>query len=49
VTKPARYRYRSAMTGRYVCRAWAERNPSTTVRERVTSRAFDRFCKGKTK
>lgn len=43
----AKYRYRSAITGRYVSAKFAARNPSTTVRERVTSRKFDRFCKGK--
>ena len=35
MTKPARYRYRSAITGRYVSRKFAMRNPSTTLRERV--------------
>lgn len=43
----AKYRYRSAITGRYVSSAFAQRNPSTTVRERVTSRKFDTFCKGR--
>lgn len=28
-----RYRFRSAITGRYVSRAYAEANPETTVRE----------------
>ena len=28
-----RFRYRSAITGRYVSEAFARRNPSTTVRE----------------
>lgn len=32
--KPA-YRYRSAITGRYVSAAYAKKHPSTTVRERV--------------
>jgi hypothetical protein len=31
-----RYRYRSAITGRYVSEAFAKRNPSTTVREKVS-------------
>ena len=30
-----RYRYRSAITGRYVSAAYATANPETTVRERV--------------
>lgn len=29
------YRYRDAVTGKYVSREYAEENPSTTVRERV--------------
>lgn len=33
--KPKRFRYRSAITGRYVSGAFAKRNPSTTVREKV--------------
>ena len=33
----SRYRYRSAITGRYVSEAFAKRNPSTTVREKVAS------------
>ncbi len=32
--KPA-YRYRSAITGRYVSAAYAKRHPTTTVREAV--------------
>lgn len=44
--KRAAYRYRSAITGRYVSAEFAARNPSSTVRERVTSKAFDKFCKG---
>ena len=28
-----RYRYRSAITGRYVSAAWARSHPRTTVRE----------------
>jgi hypothetical protein len=30
-----RYRYRSAITGRYVTKAYAARYPHLTVRERV--------------
>ena len=45
--KPARYRYRSAITGKYVSAAFAKRNPRTTIRELVTTRQFDRWCKGK--
>jgi hypothetical protein len=30
-----RYRWRDAVTGRYVTKAYAEANPATTVRERV--------------
>lgn len=45
--KPVAHRYRSAITGRYVSAAFAKRNPSSTVRERVTSRKFNSFCKGK--
>lgn len=30
-----RYRYRDAVTGRFVSRAYAEEHPDTTVRERV--------------
>lgn len=40
------YRYRSAITGRYVSAEFAKRNPSSTVRERVTSKSFNWFCKG---
>lgn len=40
------YRYRSAITGKYVSAAFAKRNPRTTIRERVASRAFDQFVKG---
>lgn len=29
------YVYRSAITGRFVDAAWAKRNPSTTIREKV--------------
>lgn len=46
MSKPKAYRYRSAITGRYVSQAFAKRNPSTTIREAVTSKQFDRFCKG---
>jgi|GEM_PF-3401230 hypothetical protein len=36
MTKPkATYRYRSAVTGRYVKAAYAKRYPARTVRERV--------------
>lgn len=31
----ARYRYRDAVTGQYVGKAYADANPATTVRERV--------------
>lgn len=44
--KRTAYRFRSAITGRYVSAEFAKRNPSSTVRERVTSPAFNRFCKG---
>lgn len=30
-----RYRYRSALTGRFVSAAYAKRRPSTTIRELV--------------
>ena len=30
-----RYRYRSAITGRYVSATYAARHPQTTVRERL--------------
>lgn len=30
-----RYVYKSAITGRFVSRAYAEANPETTVKERV--------------
>lgn len=33
--KRIRYRYRSAITGRYVKAAYAARYPKSTVRERV--------------
>lgn len=36
--KPA-YRYRSAITGRYVKPAYAKRYPKRTVRERVKPKA----------
>lgn len=29
------YRYKSAVTGRWVSKAYAEANPDTTIRERV--------------
>lgn len=45
--KPASYRYRSAITGKYVSAEFAKRNPRTTVRELVTSPQFDRWCNGK--
>ncbi len=32
------YVYRSAVTGKFVSRAWADLNPDTTVRQRV------RYC-----
>ena len=35
MSKRATYRYRSAITGRYVSAAYAKRHPTTTVRERV--------------
>lgn len=34
-SKPKQYRYRSAVTGRYVKAAYAKRYPHLTVRERV--------------
>lgn len=34
--RKAAYRYRSAVTGRYVTAAYAKRYPKKTVRERVT-------------
>lgn len=40
------FRYRSAITGRFISEKQAKRNPRTTVRERVTSREFNSFCKG---
>lgn len=40
------YRYRSAVTGRYVSAAYAKRHPKTTVREVVPSKGFAKFCKG---
>lgn len=39
------YRYRSAVTGRWVSEAYAKRYPHLTVRERVTSDGFNQFCK----
>lgn len=33
-----KYIYRSAITGRVVTKAWAERHPSTTVKEQVTAK-----------
>lgn len=33
--KPKQYRYRSAVTGRYVTASYAKRYPHRTVRERV--------------
>lgn len=33
-----RYRYRSAITGRFVRAAWAERHRGITVRERIRPR-----------
>lgn len=44
--KPAHHHYRSALTGRWVSAAYAERYPHLTIRERVTSPGFDAFCKG---
>jgi hypothetical protein len=41
-----RYRYRSAVTGRFVTQAYAEANPRLTVRERVAGRASDQVPKG---
>ena len=35
MSQRARYRYRSAITGRWVSEAFAKRHPRTTVRERV--------------
>lgn len=29
------YRYRSAITGKYVSKAYAEKHPDTTIREKV--------------
>ncbi len=47
MNKPIRYRYRSAITGRYVSAAFAKRNPRTTIRERVVSQSFNNFVKGR--
>lgn len=33
--QPKRYVYRSALTGKFVSREYAEANPETTVREEV--------------
>lgn len=33
-----RYIYRSAVTGRFVSRAYAEANPATTIRQVATGR-----------
>lgn len=33
--RPARYVYRSAITGRFVSKAYADANPDTTVRQRI--------------
>lgn len=33
--KTKKYRYRSAITGRYVTKDYAQENPETTVREEV--------------
>lgn len=35
MNRKARYRWRSAVTGRWVSEAFAKRHPKTTVRERV--------------
>lgn len=35
IRKGPKYRYRSAITGRYVSWLWAKLNPSTSVREQV--------------
>jgi hypothetical protein len=35
IRKGPKYRWRSAVTGRYVSWLYAKLNPSTTVRERV--------------
>lgn len=35
IRKGPRYRWRSAITGRYVSRVYALLNPATTVKERV--------------
>lgn len=32
---PKKYRYRCALTGAFVSKAYAEANPATTIRERV--------------
>lgn len=40
------YRYRSAVTGRYVSAAYAKRFPHLTVRETVNSKGFTRFVRG---
>lgn len=41
-----RYRYRSAVTGRWVTAAYAQRYPHLTVRERLDSAWFRRFLRG---
>jgi len=35
VTSKLKYRYRSAITGRFVTREYALRNPNTTIREAI--------------
>ena len=37
-----RYVYRSAITGRFVSRAYAEAHPDTTIRQEVAGRTADR-------
>lgn len=37
-----RFRYRSAITGRYVSAEFAKQNPKITVRERVTEKPCGR-------
>jgi hypothetical protein len=41
------YRYRSAVTGRYVTPTYAKSHPKTTVRERVLSPKLNDFVKGR--
>ena len=50
--KNTTYRYRSAITGRFVSQKWAKRHPKTTVREKfnytfIIERGF--VCRVKSK